>query len=87
MTFSACRPFGPRFTSNSTSAPSSSVRYPFIWIAENFGTLTRTWIYPSQVNGWAMVPPGKLSSWFLLMTISYVMVAWVNRPRDYGGEP
>jgi uncharacterized membrane protein YoaT (DUF817 family) len=59
----------------------------FIWIAENFGTLTRTWIYPSQINGWAMVPLGKLSSWFLLMTISYVMVAWVNKPQDYGGEP
>jgi uncharacterized membrane protein YoaT (DUF817 family) len=59
----------------------------FIWIAENFGTLTRTWIYPSQTHGWAMVPLGKLSSWFLLMTISYVMVAWVNRPQDYEGEP
>jgi uncharacterized membrane protein YoaT (DUF817 family) len=55
----------------------------FIWIAENFGTLTRTWIYPSQINGWALVPLGKLSSWFLLMTISYVMVAWVNKPQPY----
>jgi uncharacterized membrane protein YoaT (DUF817 family) len=58
----------------------------FIWIAENFGTLTRTWIYPNQINGWAMVPLGKLSSWFLLMTISYVMVAWVNRPQEYCGK-
>jgi uncharacterized membrane protein YoaT (DUF817 family) len=58
----------------------------FIWIAENFGTVTRTWIYPSQINGWAMVPLGKLSSWFLLMTISYVMVAWVNKPRAYGAS-
>lgn len=55
----------------------------FIWIAENLGTLTRTWIYPSQLNGWAMVPLGKLGSWFLLMTISYVMVAWVNKPQAY----
>jgi uncharacterized membrane protein YoaT (DUF817 family) len=58
----------------------------FIWIAENFGTLTRTWVYPSQLNGWTMVPLGKLSSWFLLMTISYVMVAWVNRPRAFQKE-
>ena len=58
----------------------------FIWIAENFGTLTRTWIYPSQINGWAMVPLGKLSSWFLLMTISYVMVAWVNKPQPYRAD-
>jgi uncharacterized membrane protein YoaT (DUF817 family) len=59
----------------------------FIWIAENFGTLPRTWIYPSQINGWAMVPLGKLSSWFLLMSISYVLVASVNRPQDYRSEP
>jgi uncharacterized membrane protein YoaT (DUF817 family) len=58
----------------------------FIWIAENFGTLTRTWIYPSQINGWPMVPLGKLSSWFLLMTISYVMVAWVNKPQPYRAD-
>ena len=58
----------------------------FIWIAENFGTLTRTWIYPSQINGWAMVPLGKLSSWFLLMTVSYVMVAWVNKPQAYRAD-
>src|SRR5215467_7279462 len=58
----------------------------FIWIAENFGTLTRTWIYPSQLNGWTIVPLGKLSSWFLLMTISYVMVAWVNKPQAYRTE-
>jgi uncharacterized membrane protein YoaT (DUF817 family) len=55
----------------------------FIWFAENFGTLTKTWIYPNQMNGWVMVPFGKLSAWILLMSISYVMVAWVNRPRAY----
>ncbi len=58
----------------------------FIWIAENLGTLTRTWIYPSQIDGWAMVPLGKLSSWLLLMTISYVLVAWVNKPQAYGAD-
>jgi uncharacterized membrane protein YoaT (DUF817 family) len=55
----------------------------FIWIAENIGTLTRTWLYPSQVNAWVMVSIGKLSSWFLLLIISYVMVAAVNRPTAY----
>jgi uncharacterized membrane protein YoaT (DUF817 family) len=55
----------------------------FIWFAENFGTLTRTWLYPTQMNGWVMVPFGKLSSWLLLMTISYVMVAAVNKPQAY----
>ncbi len=55
----------------------------FIWFAENFGTFTRTWLYPSQLSGWVMVPFAKLSSWLLLMTISYVMVAWVNKPQPY----
>jgi uncharacterized membrane protein YoaT (DUF817 family) len=55
----------------------------FIWFAENFGTFTRTWLYPSQMGGWVMVPFAKLSSWLLLMTISYVMVAWVNKPQPY----
>ena len=27
----------------------------FIWFAENIGTFTRTWLYPSQQHGWAMV--------------------------------
>jgi uncharacterized membrane protein YoaT (DUF817 family) len=55
----------------------------FIWLAENFGTITKTWLYPNQLNGWVMVPFTKLSSWLLLMTISYVMVAWVNKPQAF----
>jgi uncharacterized membrane protein YoaT (DUF817 family) len=55
----------------------------FIWIAENIGTLTRTWLYPHQRIAWSMVSLGKLSSWFLLLIISYAMVAAVNRPTPY----
>jgi len=55
----------------------------FIWFAENIGTLTRTWLYPHQSAAWSMVSLGKLSSWFLLLIISYVMVAAVNRPAPY----
>jgi uncharacterized membrane protein YoaT (DUF817 family) len=54
----------------------------FIWIAENLGTFTRTWLYPHQMAGWAAVSPGKLGSWFLLLLISYALVAIVNRPQD-----
>lgn len=53
----------------------------FIWLAENVGTFTRTWLYPNQAAGWSPVSFGKLSSWFLLLIISYVMVAAVNRPE------
>ncbi len=52
----------------------------FIWIAENVGTFSRTWLYPHQMTGWSAVPPAKLGSWFLLLLISYALVAIVNRP-------
>jgi uncharacterized membrane protein YoaT (DUF817 family) len=50
----------------------------FIWFAENLGTLSGTWLYPSQRHHWSMVPVAKLSSWFLLMIVSYTLVARVN---------
>ncbi|HUD87320.1 MAG TPA: DUF817 domain-containing protein [Xanthobacteraceae bacterium] len=53
----------------------------FIWIAENLGTFTKTWLYPHQVAAWSAVPIGKLGSWFLLLIISYALVAIVNRPE------
>ncbi len=53
----------------------------FIWFAENIGTLSQAWIYPNQRHGWAMVPAAKLVSWYLLMIISFVLVAMVHRPR------
>jgi uncharacterized membrane protein YoaT (DUF817 family) len=55
----------------------------FIWIAENIGTWSRAWVYPNQQEGWAMVSAGKLGSWYLLMTISVVLVTLVNRPRRF----
>jgi len=50
----------------------------FIWFAENIGTLTAAWVYPSQTKGWHMVSTAKLGAWFLLMIISYAMVAAIN---------
>jgi uncharacterized membrane protein YoaT (DUF817 family) len=54
----------------------------FIWLAENIGTFSGAWRYPDQLAGWAMVRLGKLGSWFLLLMISYTLVAFVNRPVD-----
>jgi uncharacterized membrane protein YoaT (DUF817 family) len=51
----------------------------FIWIAENIGTFTKTWAYPGQEAGWQMVSLGKFGSWFLLMIISFVLVASLHR--------
>ena len=50
----------------------------FIWFAENIGTFSAAWVYPSQRHGWHMVSIAKLGSWFLLMLISYTLVAAVN---------
>ncbi|MBV2144156.1 DUF817 domain-containing protein [Falsochrobactrum sp. TDYN1] len=58
----------------------------FIWIAENIGTWTHTWLYPNQHNGWVPVSFGKLGSWYLLMIISVVLVTLVHRPRPYLSE-
>ena len=54
----------------------------FIWFAENLGTFARAWTYPDQANGWAMVSPAKLGAWYLLMYISFVLVAAVHHPRE-----
>lgn len=53
----------------------------FVWIAENLGTFAHAWLYPQQADGWRLVGLSKLASWFLLLIISYAMVATVNRPQ------
>jgi uncharacterized membrane protein YoaT (DUF817 family) len=54
----------------------------FIWFAENIGTFTAAWAYPNQKHGWQLVGIGKLGSWFLLMLISYTLVAALNGPEE-----
>jgi len=58
----------------------------FIWFAENIGTFTAAWAYPSQKAGWHMVSLGKLGAWFLLMIISYALVAALHGVQA-GVEP
>jgi uncharacterized membrane protein YoaT (DUF817 family) len=54
----------------------------FIWFAENISTFSRAWIYPNQSHGWALVAPEKLGAWYLLMYISFILVAALHRPRE-----
>ena len=54
----------------------------FIWVAENLGTFATAWIYPSQKAGWSLVPIGKVGAWYLLVTLSFVLVTLVHRPRS-----
>ncbi len=58
----------------------------FIWFAENIGTFTAAWVYPSQKSGWHLVSFAKLGSWFLLMIISYVLVAGLYRIGQYSAD-
>lgn len=52
----------------------------FIWLAENLATYARAWVYPDQADGWRMVSVSKLGAWYLLMLISFVLVASLH-PR------
>jgi uncharacterized membrane protein YoaT (DUF817 family) len=47
----------------------------FIWIAENIGTFFGAWQYSYQELAWQLVDFGKISSWFLLFVISFIIVA------------
>ena len=48
----------------------------FLWLAENIGTMTGTWIYADQ-GALEMVRWGKMGSWYLLLYISFLLVTLV----------
>ena len=54
----------------------------FIWVAENIATFFGAWVYPQQSSGWSVVSYQKLSSWFLLVIISFVIVADLKHWRE-----
>ncbi len=53
----------------------------FVWIAENIGTFTRIWLYPSQMEYWHLVSFNKMGSWFLLLVLSFALVSIIYRDR------
>lgn len=55
----------------------------FIWLAENLGTFARAWTYPGQGDTWHMVSIQKFGAWYLLMIISFVLVAYIHRRRGH----
>ncbi len=76
-------------TERSSSSPGNRIAAAaiFIWFAENIGTFTQTWLYPSQRAGWSPVGVQKLGSWFLLQIVSYALVICVRRPQPPDAEP
>lgn len=54
----------------------------FIWVAENISTFLGAWSYPDQQQVWRLVHIGKISSWFLLVVISIIIVAQLKRVKS-----
>ncbi len=55
----------------------------FIWFAENIGTFVPRRRPIRQMRNWSMVSISKFGSWFLLLIISYAIVAATLRPKPY----
>lgn len=53
-----------------------------LWVAENIGTWTGTWLYSGQSPD-QMVSLGKLGSWYLLLYVAFVTVTLVSRAALY----
>ena len=53
----------------------------FIWIAENVSTYLGAWKYPDQIHEWTLVEFGKISSWTLLVIVSFIIVAYLKHYR------
>lgn len=50
----------------------------FIWVAENISTYLGAWKYPDQVHEWGVVSTQKITSWFLMVIISFIIVAYLK---------
>lgn len=58
----------------------------FVWFAENIGTVTSIWLYPSQVGDWHLVSLSKIGSWFLLLILSFALVSIIYRDKLLHGK-
>jgi uncharacterized membrane protein YoaT (DUF817 family) len=50
----------------------------FVWIAENIGTIVGAWQYPHQVHSWEVVSLQKITSWFLMVIICFIVVTYLK---------
>lgn len=60
-----------------------------VWVAENIGTMTGTWVYAGQ-SPLEMVSFAKMGSWYLLLFVAFVTVTLVSRDalfRQAGRPP
>ena len=57
----------------------------FVWIAENVATYFGAWVYPNQKHAWELVSAGKISSWSLLVIVTFIIVADLKHVREGSG--
>jgi uncharacterized membrane protein YoaT (DUF817 family) len=57
-----------------------------LWLAENIGTATGTWLYSGQLPG-QTVSFAKLGSWYLLLYVAFVTVTLVSRRALHAQAP
>lgn len=54
----------------------------FIWVAENISTFWGAWQYPNQIHAWDVVSTNKITSWFLMVIISFIIVAYLKHYKQ-----
>ena len=54
----------------------------FVWLAENVATFLGAWVYPNQQAGWQAVDATKISSWGLLVIVSFIVVAGLKHYKQ-----
>ena len=50
----------------------------FVWVAENISTYLGAWKYPDQIHTWTIVSTQKVTSWFLMVIISFILIAYLK---------
>lgn len=58
----------------------------FIWVAENIATFFGAWEYPNQTQVWRLVHVSKVSSWLLLVIVSFLIVAVLKQVKKHRPE-
>lgn len=58
----------------------------FVWVAENIGTIVGAWQYPHQVHAWEVVSLHKITSWFLMVIICFIVVAYLKHFKEERGQ-
>jgi uncharacterized membrane protein YoaT (DUF817 family) len=54
----------------------------FVWVAENVSTYLGAWVYPEQRTAWQVVSWRIISSWALLVIVSFIIVADLKHIRE-----